>query len=212
MTTPTGRGWWRRNRWWLPVVPLALAAMLAASSIRLGTFWWEADYHRATQEVAAGEWADVRDGGTDALGDFERHFRVRLDALTEVERFAPPESSAVQELPPGTRAVAAHLEFEADPEEPLAGCTVVLVGSDGVLYGGDTSDAYDQSSQCVPADRPGPLLALLGTETERTTAPGEERPEQWTTAPVMVVPDDARIIAVQIRYEPPDYLVLRAQD
>lgn len=206
-------GWWRHNRWWLPAAPLALAAMLAASSLRIGPFWWEADYHVASHEVPAGEWADARDTGTDAIGDFERRFRVRLAAVAEVERFEPSELSEVQELPDGSRAISATLEFEADPDELLGGCNVVFVGADGAEYGGDTSDPYNPFQLCVPEDRPGPLPASSATQTERTGTPGEEaRPERWTTEPVMIVPEDARIIAVQIRYEPPDYLILRAPD
>lgn len=205
-------GWWRRNRWWLPAAPVTLTAMIAASSLRIGPLWWEEDFHRAGQEVPAGEWADVRDDGHDAIGEFERHFRVRLESVTDVEPYEPSSSSRVTEVPAGARVVSAHLEFEADPDEVLSGCTVVFVGSDGTEYGGDRFDPLGQGNLCVPLEHPGPSAALFESDTERAVVPGEERPEAWSTDPLMIVPEDATITQVQIRYEPPDHLVLLAPE
>ena len=61
MSTPTvapdpvapAAGWWRRNRWALAALPVALALTLVAAGDRVRTLWWERDLRVPTTVAAS---------------------------------------------------------------------------------------------------------------------------------------------------------------
>lgn len=203
--------WLRHHRWWLLALPVALVAMLGASSYRAETFWWQQDYLKQVAHGGAGEFLAVDDPGFDLLGDFERHYRVRLTKVAATEVLPESAISAGRTIPDGAMAVAVHLDFEADPRTQLIGCRIVLVDSDGVAYGGAISDPLSQINLCTPGDTPGPMPASIGDSVRPPVAPGNERPEAWSVAPVILVAEGAEIVSVQIRFDSPEFVELSLQ-
>lgn len=201
------RSWWRGNRWWLPTLPLTLALMLAAQSYRLEDLWWLGDLHRAAASGDQGEVVEVRDPGTDAMGDFTREFTVSLVGVSDVDGFRTGYTPKLESVPDGSRAVEVELAFEADADQLLSGCRLELLGDDGVRYGGEGFDPLGQGDLCVPANRSGPMNAYL--EGQERIDDGKPRPPEWTVTWSAVVPVDAVLTEVRLSYEPPDYVALR---
>lgn len=203
------RSWWRSNRWWLLALPLALVLMLAASSWRIETFWWESGYHRAVASAEVGDFVDVHETGIDGLGDFPRDFRVRLVGVAPVEQFEPRLSATVSELPDGMAAYAVELDFEADPDQVMPHCQIILIDEDGVRYGNDRIDPMGAVYRCSPEAHPGPLGALFADDAREPAAPGTERPPSWTTAPLVLAPAGVRITEVWLGYDHPEFVRFR---
>jgi hypothetical protein len=202
----TSGGWWRRNRWGLAALPFVLAAALAASSYQVEGRWWLA---RARVAVSAeeGEWAGFTDTRYDRSGDVPIELRARLVGLEEATQpFGRPDEPL--ELPPGTQGLAVVLELAADTHVPLAGCRLSLIDADGTEYAYQhASPSLTQAaSPCVPPESPGPDLVLFET---LDTSESDPRPERWSVAPVVVVPDGATVVEVRLTWGPPNYLAFQ---
>lgn len=167
--------WWRRNRLWLALLLPALALALAASAFRLVTLYLPWEWSRAT-------WAHNTTGTLrqDYLGtDDVRRTRVvtvTVDSLRQASTYAGSQAA------PGGTLWVLDLSFEADPDQILDLCRVVLVDSDGVRYSagheGQVSDGTDLAWEytrfdCVPEDTPGPTLFL--DTLEEPEVPGPRR-------------------------------------
>ena len=199
--------WWRANRWWLLVLPVALVLAGAAASYRVRTSWWDSGYHHETASVRGGAWGSVREGFTDPLGRTERTYRVRLDGLSTTSTV--PASLDDLSLPAGVVGYRVHLAFTARVDQDMNYCAVMLVGDDGTVYGGGSvSNLISQSNLCVPDDHPGPKTPLTPTDRRGVVAPGEERPRSWTVDPIVLAPASARIRAVRLSFQKPEYLTL----
>lgn len=199
------RGWWRENRLWLPALPLALAALVVASSYNLKTFWFEEGLHDEVASAGPGEVASATLEFEDALGPTDRTFRVRLDGLRTGGSYPTNDLEGSRATPEGVDAVIADLDWEAEPDQVLRGCTVTLVDSDGRRY--LVPETLVQSNLCVPEEHPGPQAPLLEGQ-ERGVPEGEERPPTWSTAPVFLVPEGRRITRVLVSWERPRYVAL----
>ncbi|WP_421741270.1 hypothetical protein [Cellulomonas sp.] len=198
-TTTDSPSWWRRNRWALVALPVALALALVAAGDRVRTLWWEQDLRRPTT-VAAGETAEFHqrvydgDGGTLPV-DVE----VRLDGVGEVTTL--PED---MELPAGTRAVQVDLTLSADPDVVLTGCSLAVRDAAGTRYGYDAGGwgAAQSPMPCVPEDTPGPWAFADPDDLPR--------PATWSVSPVVVVPDGVEITDVALWWQMPRYVLLQA--
>lgn len=198
--------WWRRNRWALLGLPLALAAALLASSDRVSSYFWHAGLH-APDRAQAGVWLEHRDlVFSDASGEAGE---VPIEVAVRLDGTAPAtdgwEATEPLTLPDGARAIRVDLTLRADPDEPLRGCFLALRDVDGTRYDytWDAAGGYQPSSPCVPSLAPGPWAAFAPA-----TEDVDPRPEEWSVSPVVVVPADAEIAEVLLWWQPPAYVSL----
>jgi hypothetical protein len=197
------RSWWRENRLWLAALPVALAAIVAASSYNL-SFWFDSGLHREVASASPGEVLRTTLDYDDALGPTSRTFQVRLAAVRTTDADYPYQFEDPAPPPDGVDAVSVHLQWRAEPDQVLNGCKVALVDEQGRRYEVDGS-AFPWA--CVPEDRAGPDDPLEGGK--RGVVPeGAERPPSWTTSPVVLVPHGRRITRVLVWWERPDYVTL----
>lgn len=134
--------WWRRNGLWLVALPCAVAAMLAASSSRVETFWWQSGLHHELDHAAPGGAATYRGTFTDIDGVV-----ISQEATLRVLGIAPADNTLEGDLvPTGSAAYRVDLELSAPADTDLAGCDVILVSADGARYGDGLFDP------CVPED------------------------------------------------------------
>jgi hypothetical protein len=200
--------WWRANRWWLLVLPVAVVVMLGASAYRVQTFWWESGLHRAAATAESGRFVHVKDDFEDSLGPTRRSYDVRLDAVTEIDTLPQRSRSDPTSVPDGVTAWRVDLTWRARPDQDLNACRVLLVDASGARYGGDLTDPLRQIHLCVPEDTPGPRSPLSKGDRRGQAAPGTERPEEWRTHPIVLVREGARPRAAWVTFFPPDYVVL----
>ena len=207
-TQEKSRPWLRRNRWWLPLVPLGLVVMLAGSGYRVQTFWWESGLHRETASASAGRYAQVSQEFEDALGPTRRTFAVRVVSLVEVDEIPVKSETETRDVPEGVDAYQVNLRFRADPDQDLNGCKVMLLDERGHRYGGDDTDPLGQIYRCVPEETPGARSPLLKGDRRGVVDPATERPGEWVTHTIVLVPDGVTPAKVWISFFPPDYVSL----
>ncbi|WP_129669848.1 hypothetical protein [Phytoactinopolyspora endophytica] len=203
----TGQGWWHRNRWGLVALPFVLAAALVAASYQVEEQWWLARPREAV-DAGQGVWVDFIDTRYDRGGDVPIEVAVRLVGLEEATEPFGGAGESIQ-LPPGTRGVAVVLDLTAAPDVPLVGCRLSVIGADGTEYAYQyASPSISQAtSPCVPPDNPGPDLELFeGTAGPDDGSDSDSRPEQFSVAPVVVVPADTEIVEVRLAWGAPRYV------
>jgi hypothetical protein len=201
MTAP--RSWWRENRLWLAALPVALAAVTAASSYNISA-WRDTGLHHEIASARQGSYAQVTESYDDGQGETSRTFAVQLDELGTVDTYpylfedpAPP--------PDGVDAVSVRLLWKAEPDQVLRGCTVALVDDQGRRYEVDSSD---YPSACVPENRGGPQDPHNDVGRGETPDDEKPRPPSWTTTPVVLVPHGRTITEVLVWWQRPDYVRL----
>lgn len=199
-------GWWRRNRWGLVALPVALAAALTASSYRVEDQWWLTG-SRVAVRAEQGVWAEFSATLLDRTGDVPITLQARLDEVRPAE---VPFGGYDDELsvPPGAQALAVVLDFQAEPDVPLVSCRLSLVDAEGTEYAYQLASPtmIQASSPCVPPDERGPELDLIEGLDPDT---GPRRPDEWTVQPVVVVPEGVEIVEVRLTWAPPRYLAIR---
>jgi hypothetical protein len=195
--------WLRRNRWGLIGLPFALTAALVGSSDRVKLYFWDEDLNRP-HHAAQGEWLTFEDTYNDAEGEHPMRVKVRLEGVTEAT--APWASASELELPDGAQAVKVTLDFEADPDLPLAGCHLAVLDAAGTRYEYLQAIGMTQPySPCVPPDTPGPDYDLGQIDEGRAPDDTPPRPETWSTSPVISLPAGVTIDEVALWWELPDY-------
>lgn len=201
------RGWWRENRWWLPALPFALAALLAASAYNVRTYWYLPQLRHELASAQQGEFVQVTQDYEDVEGETSRTFRVRLAGFTNRTTY-PLTIDGPEQVKVGQQALVVHLDWEADPDQALRSCEVSLVDDQGRRY---QKVATYQPDQCTPDGRGGPeQAAFQGTVRGQIPADELPRPPTWSTDPVFLLPGDVRITQVRVTWGPPDYVSLRA--
>jgi hypothetical protein len=202
----TERGWWRENRWWLPALPVAVAAMVVASGYLLQDYWWDTGLHHETAVADQGKAVSVTQDYSDYLGSTRRTYEVKLTGLVQADEVTTDVAAGPQPPGAGQQALVAHLDWKAAPDQSLRGCRVALVDSDGRRY-----EIVGQApvDSCTPAGRGGPDVAAIEGE-KRGTIPDDEdpRPPTWSTEPVFLVPDGVKIRQVLVWWMTPDYVRL----
>jgi hypothetical protein len=198
----------RANRWWLPLVPVGLVVMLVGSGYRVQTFWWESGLHRESASASPGHYAKVSQKFEDSLGPTRRTFQVKVDGLDVVDAIPVKNETELRSAPKGVTAYQVSLAFRAAPDQDLNGCKVMLLDERGHRYGGDDSDPLGQIYQCVPAKTPGAKSPLLKGDRRGVVDPAAERPREWTTRTIVLVPRGATPTKVWITFGAPDYVSL----
>ena len=198
--------WWRENRYWLATLPVALAAMLLASSYHVQFFWYDNGLHHRATSGQQGEPVSVTMKYDDAIDTTSRTFQVRLAGLGPIERY-PFADEEPGPPPDGVDAIVAHLDWVAEPDQVLAGCMVSLVDDQGRRYDVDTEAVFDL---CTPDGREGPLDPMTSDGERGLVAEGEERRPSWSTSPVFLVPHGRTITDVLVWWTTPDYVELSA--
>ncbi|ADG74014.1 hypothetical protein Cfla_1110 [Cellulomonas flavigena DSM 20109] len=210
MSTPEPRadGWWRRNRWALAALPLALALTIASAGDRVRTMWWEQDLRRPTT-AAPGATAAFHQVVRDGLGStYPIDVQVRLDEVGDARSL--PDGL---DPPPGTRAVQVDLTLAAEPDVSLVGCHLAVRDAAGTRYDYVSNGwgAWQPTSPCVPEDATGPWPSLGDDLDDALSAPeGSEtpRPATWSVSPVLVVPADVEVTDVVLWWQMPQHVLL----
>jgi hypothetical protein len=199
--------WWRRNRWGVIGLPFALVAALVASSDRVSSYYWHEGLHDP-QQAEPGEWLEYRDVLFDGAGEHPLEVAIHLDGTATTTQ--PWDSEIPFELPDGARAIRVDLTLRAAPDMILRGCFLALRGSDGTRYdyANDAAGSLQPSSPCVPQLTPGPSPSLGAIDADLSPDGSEARPETWSVAPVVIVPEDADITEVLVWWQQPAYAVL----
>ena len=129
-----------------------------------------------------------------SVGDFERHFRVRLDSVTDVARLravvhvAPHRAASLRAAPSPPTSSSRPTPTRSSPGAPcLRRLRRHRVRRERLRPA--------RAGQPVRAARPRPgrRLAFFESDTGRAVAPGRSGPESWCTVPAHVVPEDAEI-------------------
>jgi len=202
--------WLRRNRWGLLALPVAAVLAVGANAQRLHDYWWTVDLRNAAATGSQGDWVTWTDDFTDALGDGTRTFRVKVSRTeSTVDSDAMSDVAADLELPPDLTGARVTMDFEAAADQVLFGCRMALLDDAGnrYVYQPIVNGLTQPMHPCVPEDQPGPVPSISAGEP-RTAIYGE-RPPQWTTQAVVVVPRSAKITRVLLWWEQPDYLEVR---
>jgi hypothetical protein len=202
--------WRRRNRWWLVLLPVALVVLVAGSSYRVKTFWWDSGYHHVSATAEPGKFVHVVQRFHDQIGPTRRTFDVRLDRAGKVDSL-PQESSSdeVSPVPQGATAWRVDLSWRAAPDQDLSGCQVALMDASGAQYGAGLSDPLGQVYPCVPEDAPGPSTPLgRGAKRGQVPTDTQPRPERWASKVVVLMPSGVRPTAARVVFDHPDYVVL----
>lgn len=205
MSRRAERTWLRSNRWWLAGLPLAVVAMVAASSYQVRTFWWSTGLHHTVASAEPGRAVTATLDYADSVGPTSRTLTASAVGIETVDE-VPSTLVDAPPVPDGSRAVAVTLDLSADPDQSLVGCQLLLVDDEGRRYG--IPDDSGQDSPCVPAGQEGPSRPISATDRRGEVLEGHDRPGSWTVAPVFLVPDDATITTVLLWWEYPDHLEL----
>ncbi len=198
-------GWWRRNRWALVALPVALLLVLLASGDRVRTLWWEQDL-RVPSAADAGDDVEFHQRVYDGLGGTAPiDVQVRLDHVGEATTL--PDDLV---LPAGARAVQVDLTLSADPDAVLASCSLAVRDADGTRfdYVSNGWGGLQPVVPCVPEDTPGPSPSLGDLDDTLSEADTPARPATWSVSRVVVVPDGVDVADVVLWWQMPQYVRL----
>jgi hypothetical protein len=203
------KAWLRRNRWGLLALPVTVALAVGANAQRLHDYWWDNDLRHEAATGAQGEWVAWTDPFSDATGDVTRTFHVKVTGSESTDVADSPDGPADLDLPSDLTGWRVAMDFEAEPDQVLFGCLLTLLDDEGnrYYYRARANKVSQDMWPCVPEHHPGPMPSIEAGKP-RTVFPGEERPSNWTTRPVVIVPRSAKITQVLLWWEQPDYLAV----
>ena len=207
---PSETGWWRRNRWALAALPVALALALVAAGDRVRTLWWEQDL-RVPTTVEPGATARLPPACARPVSAAPCRSTCRCASTTSATRRPCPTDL---ELPAGTRAVQVDLTLSADPDVVLTGCSLAVRDAAGTRYDYVSSGwgALQPVVPCVPEDTPGPWPSLGDLDDVLTDPDAPPRPATWSVSPVVVVPEGVEVTDVVLWWQKPQYAAPRGAE
>lgn len=211
------RTWLRTNRRALVALPFLLVLAFAANAQRALDYWWPSEPRYAAAVDDAG-YARLVDSVIDANGSQERRIEVRVVDTAEVsatEDYQGDDPRPVT-VPGDLRLWRITLHVKSDPATSLGGCQIqVLDAADRQYDPGtaivDDSAASGQGFACVPADDPGPQLALSPGPVEPDSgldSDDDARPPEYDKYVYVVMPADREPDRVRVWFELPDYAEL----
>lgn len=199
--------WWRRNRWALLVLPLALVLAAASTSYRVVTLWnpWQ-----LTDEVSGTPGSPVRlvDELEDVDGTYVVDLTVSAGSARTVTSLTDEELDTVF-FPARTGTVVWQIDLTvtADPASVVSGCQLRLVDREGreTAYSTVAPGAEVPFDPCVPATTPGPRPDVgLGPTVEE----GPARPETYTVPVVFRTAEDFVPARLDLWYATPRFASL----
>ena len=204
------RSWLRRNRWGLLALPVAATLAAGANSQRIHDYWWDQYLRHAAVTGDRGAWVTWSDDFTDANGPATRTFRVKVTGSEATGTAISSGEPAELELPSDVTGWQVTMDFEAAPDQVLFGCRMALLDDNGnrYVYRPVVNTVMQDMHPCAPGNHHGPMPSITAGEP-RMAMPGSERPPQWTTQPVFLVPRTAKITEVMLWWEQPDYLAVQ---
>lgn len=212
------RGWWRRNRLALAILPLVVALIGLLGSYRFVNFYAQYELTKPAR-AAAGESVTLVQEWSDASGAHLREVTLGAGPTRVVATYPGADGQEVAIAPvEGTQVWRIPLQVQADPEQVLTGCSYAVVDQHGRVATGTVTGMGDHLlsvNYCVPAATPGPDYDM-GELWEFTfdDEPAAARPESYTVPLFVRLAQDAVPVEVRVWWERPEYaaLALQAQD
>jgi|EndMetStandDraft_8_1072994.scaffolds.fasta_scaffold138882_2 hypothetical protein len=201
------RSWWRENRYWLPALPVALAAMMLTSSYNVKDYWYDNGLHHKLASAPQRTFVSTTDHYDDAIGPTSRTYSVRLAGLGSTDAYPDEEDGEPGSPPDGVDAVVVQLDWKAPVDQVLRGCTVSLVDDQGLRYDVDSASFVNV---CTPDGHAGPHDPFSVTDQRGLVPEGEDRPTTWSTSPVVLVPHGRTVTQVLVWWQTPNYVQLSA--
>ena len=209
------RGWLRRNRWGLMLLPVVLIASAGAASSRLEDYWWDKGMRGAQHPDSSGV-VHYDDGYDDGFVSYPIKADISLASFEQVDSL--PAYTGTERIPAtvptGGVLWAVTLHFAVDPSIVMRGCNVAIMGEDGSRYDADTGDYHSTGEGpiyfCAPNDSPGPQVQVGSTEGPvADTTPGTTaRPPTYDTVVYVVTPRTAKPRSVRVWFSNPTYAEL----
>ncbi len=204
------RSFWHGNGVWLLVLPVLIAACLAASSQRMVHSYLAHTRQFATRaQDGVAIFHDTFRATTkeQTRQTYTRDVKVTLTEVVPVDSYH--KSGTTMVAAEGGRLWRINLAFEAAPDQVLSVCYARLV-SDGVEYSPGaaqvTADGSFElgigSELCVPADAPGPTTAN-GKDIE---SGDKERPRTWEQVIHISLPDGVKPDEFVLWWGYPNYI------
>ena len=194
---------WRRHKVSLIGIPFALALALLLSGQRLGGLWEPYGPHSPVDLDADGWGRIVMEIPLDpaSVETREAPLEVRFEGIESSSTYLAGSLNPTEEpLPEGLVRWDVTLTFRADPDDPVALCTVGLIDQTGALHSAGIRGvdlATLDTAPCVPAETPGPRLdGSMPTDFEDNPLP--PRPPEWQREVAFVTPADRTPTMVQV--------------
>lgn len=155
---PQPPGWWKRNRWAVVALPVALIVALGGAADRLVDYWWSDDLRIEDARVQTGEpaWLTGAPEYRDVLDEDEPLVAETPTTRVGVIVAGVDELSMLDDgydespIPDGSDAYRVDLAFHADTPVDTT-CSLELVDADGARYTGE-NDPLHQYSPCTKTD------------------------------------------------------------
>lgn len=206
------RGWLRRNRVALVILPVAVVLAASGNSSRLRDQWFDRGLHERQQP------------GTDGVVHYvehydDRHLRyditpaIRLLSLERTATVTSEEGETVPATLPDRAALwKVVLHWDVAPDVVMGVCHVGLAASDGRFWAPGysrqfTADVSQPLSPCVPSATPGPGAAIDQAVIQQPTDSGP-RPAAYDTTVYVLTAGDAKPSEVRVWWFMPGYAAL----
>jgi hypothetical protein len=183
------RGWWRRHRWWLAALPIALVLAVASAGYRVNDLWYENGWHREVAAVDQGRFVTTRhtvyvfDSKPKQVG-----LRMRLGRMATVPEMRDGLGYDLK-LPKDMVSLGLRLDFRAVQGKPAPYCTAYVVDSGGNRY--EVEELDSGTNPCPPP----------GVSPEASSAP-----PRWSRYVSAAVPRSAVITDVWVGVSWPRYV------
>lgn len=196
--------WWRRNIGWvIALIPLLICATLACSQRTFNQYLPRNPLNRIETQPRQGT---LHQRYTESGTAFSLDVTVSVRDVQAVDQHENVRADT------GAQLWRVDLDFEAEPDQVLVGCTAELE-TDGVRYGGgggkiaasNNGLSPSNSQTCTPSDTPGPSFDLDGTTLIETTPP---RPRNWSISLTFALPTGVTPQALRLSWYAPDYLYI----
>lgn len=202
--------WWRRNKVAVLLLPALLVLTTAATSSRVVEYWLETGPHHALPAEAGTPYA-YSGSYVDALGEHPRELTVVISEPvrdTQLRRIPGLEPEEVPTWPQNSTVWRVDLTWTVDPQLPLGGCMLSLVGTDGseTTYRTGTLGVVGAPFDvCEPVGFTGSVPTGVFDLDEPPQEPST-RPQTYTVPAYFVTADDVVPAEVRLWWTFPDYV------
>lgn len=201
--------WIRRNRVGLVLLPVAAALAVGASSSRLVHNYLPYEPSSISEGTVGAPVTYVQDW-QDRSGHYVRKVSVTVDGIertTQVQDWDGKDVEAT--IPKGTTLWRVSLNLDADPDQVLRGCELVVIDTRGREYAFGSHRIEPDNlklSPCLNAGQGGPEAALVDGAKHQDDEP---RPQTWSTVADVLMAQDAVPERVRIWWQLPEVVEIR---